>query len=102
MFLMPSRFEPCGLGQMIAMKYGSLPIVRATGGLKDTVLQGKAGFLFKDDRAGQMLFAIKQALELFATEKWVKMQENAMRQDFSWTNSAKKYIKLYKKLLKII
>ena len=102
MFLMPSRFEPCGLCQMIAMKYGSLPIVRATGGLKDTVLQGKTGFLFKDYNEKQMLFAIKQALEAFSTEKWRKMQAEAMSQDFSWTNSAQKYIKLYKKLLKII
>jgi len=102
MFLMPSRFEPCGLGQMIAMKYGSLPIVRATGGLKDTVLRGKTGFLFENYNEKQMVSAIKDALEVFGTEKWKRMQKEAMKQDFSWKSSAQKYIKLYKKLLKIV
>jgi starch synthase len=100
-FLMPSRFEPCGLGQMIAMRYGSLPIVRATGGLKDTVDES-VGFIFKKFSARAFYLAVKRAVDVYYKEpkKFKKMQITAMKKDFSWDNSAKEYLKLYKKLLK--
>lgn len=106
-FLMPSRFEPCGLGQLIAMTYGTVPIVRAVGGLKDTVIPFDqkeknitgTGFLFKKYEAQEMLKKIKQALTCFQDKKiWDSLQSNGMRQDFTWENSAKKYLELYKKL----
>ncbi|MBI2644259.1 MAG: glycogen synthase [Candidatus Wildermuthbacteria bacterium] len=98
-FLMPSKFEPCGLGQMIAMRYGTIPIVRKTGGLGDTVEHGKTGILFEEYNSQQLLSALKKALELYRNEK--KMQNMiacAMNQDFSWQKSAKKYLQLYQKL----
>ena len=92
MFLMPSKFEPCGLSQLIAMKFGSLPIVRATGGLDDTVcgtpLEKANGFKFWRYNGWDM----KEAFE--------KMQRNAMATDVSWKHSANEYLKLYKSLLK--
>ncbi|MDR1702206.1 MAG: glycogen synthase GlgA [Sporomusaceae bacterium] len=105
MFLMPSKFEPCGIGQLIAMRYGSLPIVREVGGLKDTVspydkISGEGtGFTFQNYNAHEMLAAIDQALE-FYNEKtiWSKMMKSAMRADFSWKNSAEEYLKIYDKL----
>ncbi len=98
-FLMPSRFEPCGLGQMIAMRYGTIPVVRATGGLDDTVNK-KVGFKFKDFTKTDFYNALKSAIILYKTnpKKWKEMQINAMKKDFSWNSSAKKYIALYKKL----
>ncbi|MFP4514435.1 MAG: glycogen synthase [Parcubacteria group bacterium] len=100
-FLMPSRFEPCGLGQMIAMRYGSLPIVRATGGLKDTVDES-VGFIFTKFSARAFYLAVKRAVDVYHKEpkKFKKMQVKAMKKDFSWDSSAKKYLKLYKNLLK--
>lgn len=106
-FLMPSRFEPCGLGQMIAMRYGTVPIARATGGLKDTVLnydpntnQGN-GFVFEKFNGQAFLKAIKQTLELYQTQdKWYNMVKRIMEIDFSWNASAKKYLNLYQKLIK--
>ena len=100
-FLMPSRFEPCGLGQMISMRYGSLPIVRATGGLKDTV-DKSVGFVFKKFSARAFYLAVKRAVDLYHNKpkQFKKMQLKAMKKDFSWNNSAKKYLKLYKTLLK--
>lgn len=106
MFLMPSKFEPCGLSQMIAMRYGTIPIVRETGGLSDSVpaydhTTGKGvGFTFKSYNAYDMLDAIKRAVGLFNDYKadWQKVVANAMTQDFSWNNSAKEYIKLYRSL----
>jgi starch synthase len=100
-FLMPSRFEPCGLGQMISMRYGSLPIVRATGGLKDTV-DDSVGFSFKKFSAKAFYLAVKRAIDLYYEnpKQFKKMQITAMKKDFSWDNSAKKYLKLYKNLLK--
>ncbi len=104
-FLMPSRFEPCGLGQMIAMRYGTVPIVRATGGLKDTVTnfdpktrQG-TGFVFKNYSSQELLQTIKSALRVFADKKnWTALVTNGLKEDFSWQNSAKKYLKLYQKI----
>ncbi len=107
MFLMPSRFEPCGLGQMIAMKYGTIPIVRKTGGLADTVenlsLEGKkgTGFVFEQYRANELLFVIRRAVEAFHQPKlWKELVQRAMKQDFSWDVSAGKYKDLYNKMLK--
>lgn len=116
-FLMPSKFEPCGLGQLIAMKYGTIPIVRATGGLKDTVenyitnhklltnfykLQttsyklGK-GFVFEKYDSKEMFKKIKQALEIYKDKKVLnQIIKFNMKRDFSWTQSAKKYLELYK------
>ena len=99
MFLMPSLFEPCGLGQLIAMRYGTLPIVRLVGGLKDTVTE-ETGFLFKNYDEQEFLQAIKKALGFYENKKiWEKMQKNGMKKDFSWEKSAKKYLEIYKKLM---
>ena len=99
MFLMPSRFEPCGLGQMIAMSYGTIPIVRATGGLKDTVKNLKTGFVFKNYISQELLNVIKKALKVFQNKKiWKHFQINGIKQDFSWNKSAKKYLEIYQKL----
>jgi starch synthase len=97
MFLMPSLFEPCGLGQMIAMRYGSVPIVRATGGLADTVHDGITGFSFYDFSADSLWNAIQRATYVYNTDKdsWRHIQQNGMRADFSWTRSAFGYQQLY-------
>lgn len=99
-FLMPSRFEPCGLGQMIAMRYGAVPIVRATGGLKDTVTPA-FGFSFENIEEKELFNSIKKALDLYyeKPEEFAAMQIKDMKQDFSWNKSAQKYINLYKKLI---
>lgn len=98
-FLMPSRFEPCGLGQMIAMRYGTIPLVRQTGGLKDTVIHNKTGIVFKKHTKKELTKALKQSLSLYKNKaKFAKMQKAGMEQDFSWDNSARKYLNLYKKL----
>ena len=105
-FLMPSLFEPCGLSQMMAMRYGTLPIVRETGGLKDTVqpyneYENKGtGFSFADYNAHDMLHVIKYANDVFKNHKdrWQEMMGRAMREDFSWNASARQYEKLYDKL----
>lgn len=106
MFLMPSKFEPCGLSQMIAMRYGTLPIVRETGGLKDNVIpydyttgQG-TGFTFYSYNAYDLLNAIERAVGMYRDykEDWFKIVNNAMKQDFSWENISLRYIDLYKQL----
>ena len=98
-FLMPSRFEPCGLGQMIAMRYGTIPVVRATGGLKDTVTK-ELGFSFKNVSKAEFYESLKEALDVYyeSPEKWQEMVKKVMQEDFSWDKSAKEYVKLYKKL----
>lgn len=102
MFLVPSKYEPCGLTQMIAMRYGSVPIVRATGGLYDTVLDGRTGFTFTDFSTRAMLSPIIRAIEFYQDKaKWNKMASECMTQDFSWTQSAKKYVALYQKTLSL-
>jgi len=99
-FLMPSRYEPCGLSQMIAMRYGSVPIVRSTGGLKDTVMHGETGFIFEKETSKAFLASIREALGVFENQKdWQNLQLNGMAQDFSWANSAKQYAALYNSLL---
>ena len=105
-FLMPSKFEACGLNQMIALRYGAIPLVRETGGLIDTVepfnhqyLKGN-GFVFKEHCKRSMIFALNEAIALYEKDKetWNKLVERAMNQDFSWTASAKKYVELYNEL----
>ena len=97
--LVPSRFEPCGLTQMIAMRYGTLPLVRETGGLKDTV-NADNGFSFLTFNAGDMLYAIDCALDVYKNhpQRWREMMQRAMTEDFSWKASAKEYRKLYNRL----
>jgi starch synthase len=96
MFLMPSRFEPCGLGQMIAMRYGTVPIVRATGGLKDTVADSQTGFTFQRPNATEFVTALGRACDAFANEStWRGLMMHAMTQDFSWDRSAREYSALY-------
>lgn len=101
-FLMPSGFEPCGLSQIIAMRFGTVPIVRKTGGLADTVKEGYTGFVFKEYDKGKFWEAIKSALNVYANDKkkWRQLQINGMKKDFSWTKSAKKYMWLYRKAIR--
>ena len=105
-FLMPSRYEPCGLSQLIALEYGSIPVVRATGGLKDTVIPFDKyrntgnGFTFNNFNAHELLFTIKRALGTYQDDVvWNKLTSNAMNSDYSWKRSAEAYMKLYKKVL---
>lgn len=107
MFLMPSQFEPCGLSQLIALRYGTVPIVRETGGLRDTVLSYNEytdegnGFSFFNYNAHDMLNTIQRAIHYYHDEKdvWHKLQYRGMTGDYSWTNSAGKYIELYHSLV---
>jgi len=99
MFLVPSRFEPCGLTQMIAMRYGAVPVVRKTGGLADTV-NWRNGFVFKDFSADVLYKTLEKAIKKYRASSWKKLQIRGMKQDFSWKKSAKEYLKLYKKALK--
>jgi starch synthase len=96
-FLMPSRFEPCGLGQLISMRYGSVPVVRATGGLVDTVQDGITGFTFNDYNAGAFWNALERAIYVYNVDKdsWRTIQGNGMRADYSWQRSAQGYQQLY-------
>ena len=97
MFLMPSLFEPCGLGQMIAMRYGSVPVVRATGGLADTVADGVAGFTFAQHSSAAFWHALQRAMSIYYgdEERWTGIQKTAMSTDFSWDRSAQGYEQLY-------
>lgn len=98
MFVMPSRFEPCGLNQLYSLKYGTIPVVRFTGGLADTVKDGKTGFVFNDYNPEDFFSTLKKAVMFYRNEpeKWLKMIENAMKEDWSWERAAKKYIEIYK------
>lgn len=99
-FLMPSRYEPCGLSQMIAMRYGCIPVVRAVGGLHDTVTDGETGFVFIKPKVKDLVAAIHRALARYDdADAWRAMQVNGMSQDFSWTKSALKYFELYQRLI---
>ena len=107
MFLMPSRYEPCGLGQMIGMRYGTIPIVRRTGGLADTVVEARparrtgTGFGFAEPTARALLEAATRALAAYREPAlWRQLQRNAMAQDFSWPASAREYVALYRKAAK--
>jgi starch synthase len=96
-FLMPSRFEPCGLGQLIAMRYGSVPVVRATGGLADTVLDGVTGFTFYNYSSLDFWEALRRAIYIYNTDRasWRTLQRNGLLADFSWQRSARGYQQLY-------
>jgi starch synthase len=106
MFLMPSRYEPCGLNQLYSLKYGTIPIVRATGGLKDSVqefdpstVEG-TGFVFETYAGSDLLDAVSRALAVFEnSEQWRVLMGNAMAADYSWSRSATEYCALYKNLL---
>ncbi|MGE8206494.1 glycogen synthase GlgA [Heyndrickxia sp. NPDC080065] len=106
-FLMPSKFEPCGIGQLLSLKYGTLPIVRETGGLKDTVQPYNEftdegyGFSFTNYNAHDMLYTLERAVWFFRFQpnKWKRLVERAMSLDFSWQSSSKEYKKIYKSLI---
>jgi len=102
--IMPSNYEPCGLTQMIAMRYGCIPVARATGGLRDTILDGESpeastGFLFEESTPEAFAWAIRRALTAYQEPKgWKARQVFAMQQDFSWQKSAQEYMKIYHEL----
>lgn len=105
MFLMPSRFEPCGLNQSYSLKYGTVPIVRATGGLADTIFEYDSGndtgngFVFAKYSSSEMLKAVNRAINLYADAKvWQRLVKKGMKEDFSWATSAEQYVKVYSKL----
>ncbi len=104
-FLMPSLFEPCGLGQMFSLRYGTVPVVRKTGGLCDTVVHFNRetktgnGFVFEHYTADGLMWAINQALETYYSDDWITVVKNAMSCNYSWDKSADDYIKLYDKIL---
>jgi starch synthase len=102
MFLMPSRYEPCGLNQIYSLKYGTVPIVRATGGLDDTIepwdaRTGKGtGFKFTEYNGESLLLTVKQALTAYQDQtSWHALMRNGMNKDFSWNASAREYGKIY-------
>ncbi|NOT13647.1 MAG: glycogen synthase GlgA [Methylococcaceae bacterium] len=107
-FLMPSRFEPCGLNQMYSQRYGTIPIVRKTGGLADTVVDAlphtiadntATGIIFNEATAGSLLESVKRALLLYSNaEIWIKLQTAGMKKDFSWQQSAQRYLAVYNNL----
>ena len=95
-FLMPSRFEPCGLNQMYSQRYGTPPVARATGGLVDSIADGETGFLFERAESGALVAAVKRALPLYGdTRRWRDMQRRGMTRDFSWAAPARQYADLY-------
>jgi starch synthase len=104
MFLMPSRYEPCGLNQIYSLKYGTVPVVRATGGLDDTIEHWDArtgkgtGFKFTDYNGEALLLTIKEALRAFRDQSsWQQLMRNGMNKDFSWSASAKEYVRVYER-----
>ena len=104
-FLMPSKFEPCGLGQLIALRYGAVPLVRRTGGLKDTIQNYHEktncgnGITFDNYNSFELLEAIKRAAKIFENKKvYKKIQESGMKCDYSWRSSSKEYLRLYNKI----
>jgi len=105
-FLMPSRYEPCGLGQMISLHYGTIPVVRKTGGLADTVKEFDPfteegdGFLFEKYSSSEMMDALKKAISVYQNKGiWKKLIKNAMEKDFSWDRLASKYSEIYEAIL---
>jgi starch synthase len=106
MFLMPSRFEPSGLNQMYSLRYGTIPIVRAVGGLADTVVDYSPrrtqanGFVFHDYSPGALLEALERAIALFRNKpKWLALQAAGMKLDLSWDRSAREYVKIYRRAI---
>lgn len=107
-FLMPSRFEPCGLGQLMAMRYGTVPVVRSTGGLRDTVIDYAAsrsratGFHFINATPAAFDKAVEQAISAYKTPRiWSRIRSNALKRDSSWDASAESYVKLYESLINV-
>jgi len=99
-FLMPSRFEPCGLGQMIAMRYGTVPVVRRTGGLADTVFDNVNGYVFDKQEPMALIAAVTRAADTFQDKAaWSRVMSAGMNEDFGWTQSAAKYVDLYEDAL---
>jgi starch synthase len=99
LFLMPSRYEPCGLNQMYSQRYGTPPVARATGGLIDTVEDGVTGFLFEEANKEALVGAVRRALAAYADPaRWRRMQRAAMERDFSWLAAARRYASLYLQL----
>ena len=104
MFLMPSRYEPCGLNQIYSLRYGTIPIVFNTGGLADTVTDytktSGTGFVFKRFTTKELIMTVQKAVKIYQDRKfWMKLMTNAMERDFSWSNSAQKYLNLYTQIL---
>ena len=106
-FLMPSQFEPCGLNQMYSLKYGTVPVVRAVGGLDDTIehwnprTESGTGFKFKDYTPEALRVALRKALELYRTPHlWEQVQRAGMARDYSWDASAVEYVKVYERAIK--
>lgn len=95
-FVMPSRYEPCGLGQMIAQRYGTVPIVRHTGGLVDTVEDGMTGFAFRDPTPEALCAAAERAFAVWRKKDWAKLRRRCMRIDHSWSRSAERYEQVYR------
>jgi starch synthase len=107
-FLMPSKYEPCGLNQMYSLRYGTVPVVRRTGGLADTVREHDpatgtgTGFVFTDYDPDQFKAAVDRALNLWPDKKsWRRLMLNGMKEELSWKNSAKKYVEAYERLQKL-
>jgi len=102
LFLMPSRFEPCGLNQMYSQRYGTPPVARATGGLIDTVIDGATGFLFERAESAALVAAVRRALAAYADRaRWKQLQLAGMTRDFSWTAAARRYADLYRRLSRL-
>jgi starch synthase len=100
--VVPSKFEPCGLIQMIAMRYGTLPLVRKTGGLADSVTDGVTGFVFGPYTRMALVRRMKEVIDIYHAKPktWTAMINRVMRQDFSWKHQAAEYVAMYKQLLK--
>jgi starch synthase len=96
LFVMPSLYEPCGLGQMIAQRYGTPPVARRTGGLSDTITDGSTGFLFDDPTPDAFLAAVDRAAARWRRRGWRAMQIRCMRLDHSWARSAREYEHIYR------
>jgi starch synthase len=101
---MPSRYEPCGLNQIYSLKYGTVPIVRATGGLDDTIEPWNpaagtgTGFKFSEYNGEALLASVREAITAYDNrEAWKKLMRNGMKKDFSWSASAKEYVRVYEK-----
>jgi starch synthase len=112
MFLMPSRYEPCGLNQLYSLKYGAVPIVRATGGLADTIVDATdaaiaagtaTGFRFNDYTVGALATALRRACDVYHSrpDVWRQIVTTGMKEDWSWAHSAHEYVDLYRRTLAV-
>lgn len=95
MFLMPSMFEPCGLGQLIAMRFGTVPVVRQTGGLADTVFDNDNGFVFQETTAEAFYQSVQRAHKSYTSADWHSIVQQCMGHDSSWVKSGSDYVKIY-------